>query len=130
MGELMNRFRSTRIMAAFLFVGLLGSAGMASGTSPRVGRLKGIVLDVNNARVVNAVVMVQAGDVKRRVLSNDEGRFEISLPPGTYQITVKADGFRQFTSPLLRVVPGKSRAFDIRLIVEPPRGLAPATVQP
>ena len=111
-------------------MGLLAGAGMTSAASPRVGRIKGIVLDVNKGRVVNAVVIVQGGDVKRRVMSNDEGRFEISLPPGSYQITVKAAGFREFRSPLLRVEPGKSRAFDVHLIVEAPRGLVPAMVQP
>jgi hypothetical protein len=126
----MNRCKSTILIAAFLFVGLLAGAGMTSTASPRVGRIKGIVLDVNKARVVNAVVIVQGGDVKRKVMSNDEGRFELSLPPGSYQITVKADGFRQFTSPLLRVESGKKRAFDVHLIVETPRGLVPAVVQP
>jgi hypothetical protein len=126
----MSVFKSSKVIAAFLLVGLLAGAGMTSAASPRVGRIKGMVLDVNKARVVSAVVIVQGGDVKRRVMSNDEGRFEISLPPGSYQITVKASGFREFSSPLLRVEPGKSRAFDIHLIVEAPRGLAPAMAQP
>jgi len=126
----MNRFRSTKVIAAFLFVWLVASAGMTSTASPRMGRIKGIVLDVNKARVVNADIIVRSGDVKRKIMSNDEGRFEISLPPGSYQITVRANGFRQFTSPILRVESGKSRAFDIHLTVETPRGLAPALVQP
>jgi hypothetical protein len=125
----MNRSNSTIVIAAFLLV-LLAGAGMTSPAGLRVGRIKGIVVDVNKARVVNAVVIVQGGDVKRRAVSNDEGRFEFSLPPGSYQITAKADGFRQFTSPLLRVEPGKSRAFDVHLIVEPPVGLLPAVIQP
>jgi sporulation protein YlmC with PRC-barrel domain len=126
----MTRSKSTILIAAFLFVELLGGAVMTSTASPRLGRIKGIVLDVNKARVVNAVVIVQGGEVKRQVMSNFEGRFEVSLPPGSYQITVKADGFRQFTSPLLRIESGKNRAFDVHLIVETPRGLVPALVQP
>jgi carboxypeptidase family protein len=128
--ELMNLFKSSRVLAAFLLLGPLACAAATSAASPRLGRIKGIVLDVNQARVVNAVVIVQGGDVKRKVMSDDEGRFEISLPPGSYQITVKAAGFREFTSALLRVEPGKSRALNVHLMVEAPRGLVPAIVQP
>jgi hypothetical protein len=126
----MNRTEPAKVIAAFLFVGLLAGAAMISAASPRMGKIKGLVLDVNKARVVNAVVLVQGADVKRKVVSDDEGWFETSLPPGSYRITVKADGFRQFISPALKVEPGKSKAFDIHLIVETPRGLVPALVQP
>jgi len=126
----MNIFKSSRVIAAFLLMSVLAGAGMTSAATARVGKIRGIVLDVNKARVVNALVIVQSAEVKRRVMSDGEGRFEISLPPGSYEITVKAAGFREFSSPLLRVEPGKTRVFDIHLIVEPPRGLVPAMVQP
>jgi uncharacterized membrane protein len=127
----MMRSKSTTVLVALLFVGLLSGVALtraASSASPRTGRIKGVLFDVNKARVVNAIVDVEGGYLKRRVLSDTEGRFEVSLPPGNYQITVKANGFQQFTSPAIRVAPGKSQILNVQLVVESPRGLVPALV--
>jgi hypothetical protein len=125
----MMRSKSTTVLVALVFTGLLSCIDLtraASSASPRTGKIKGVIFDVNKARVVNADVRVEGGDLKRRVMSDSEGRFEVSLPPGNYQIIVKANGFQQFTSPALRIAPGKSQVLNVQLVVEPPRGLVPA----
>jgi len=125
----MKSHKSTRVVLTFLFVALLSGIGVSRGTSPaspRTGKIKGVVLDVNKARVVNAIVKVRGSEIERQVISDDEGRFEIIVPPGDYQISVRANGFRPFTSPLVRVELRKSQVVNVHLVGETPRGLTPA----
>ncbi|HLA12339.1 MAG TPA: TonB-dependent receptor [Pyrinomonadaceae bacterium] len=58
--------------------------------------LSGTVEDQNRAVVPGAAIVVQnsATSLKREVTTNDEGSFTVPLlPPGTYTVTVRRDGF-------------------------------------
>ncbi len=86
----------------------------------------GVLLDANDARVVNATVKIDGGKIKRKVKSGQEGEFEIWLPAGNYQITVEANGFRRFVYSPLKVKPDETEMINIHLKVAEPRGLVPA----
>ena len=77
---------------AFLFLASLSV--LAQG--PTTGRIAGIVKDQNGAILIGAEVMVTSkatGD-QRKVVTDDEGNYTVSLlPPGAYQVRIKANGF-------------------------------------
>jgi hypothetical protein len=65
------------------------------------GTIVGTVLDASGARVAGATVTASARDlnVSRTVESNKLGEFRVEfLPPGNYQMKVKANGFAENTS--------------------------------
>lgn len=90
------------------------------------GKIVGVILDAYDARVVNATVKVEGGQIKREVESSDEGDFEISLPAGSYQMTIEANGFRRFIYSPLKVKQNETEMINIHLKVAVPRGLVPA----
>src|SRR5579863_1641907 len=63
--------------------------------SPR-GSLRGTVQDASGARIPSAKIAVQssASPMQREARTEDRGEFRIDdLPPGTYHVTVSANGF-------------------------------------
>ncbi|MCU1269741.1 MAG: hypothetical protein JWN74_1035 [Acidobacteriaceae bacterium] len=78
---------------------------------PRTGIIVGTVTDLNNDTVTGATVVLAgpAPKVSRTVVSNDNGFFEFNdVEPGTtYQVTVSAEGFANWTSPPLILKPGQ-----------------------
>ncbi len=75
-----------------------------------MGNIIGTVLDVNNGTVPGANVVLEspALEVPRIGVANDNGFFEFKvLDPGTYQITVSAKGFVNWTSPPVVLAPGQ-----------------------
>src|ERR1700682_4439473 len=62
------------------------------------GSLRGTVQDVTGARVPSAKIVLHAQDssLQREAASEDRGEFRIDdLLPGSYQVTVSAEGFAQ-----------------------------------
>ena len=123
----MRRFKPMKV-SAFLIVGVALLCGLAyAAPSAKQPKIRGVILDINDARVTNALVKVEAGKIRRVVTSDYEGQFEISLPPGSYQITVEANGFRRFVYSSLKVQTNKTEIINIHLDVAPPRGLVLAS---
>ena len=54
------------------------------------GKIQGVLLDINDARIVGARIIIESGQLKRQLRSRNEGDFEIQVPAGTYQIKVEA----------------------------------------
>jgi protocatechuate 3,4-dioxygenase beta subunit len=60
------------------------------------GALRGVVEDSRGALVPGAKVLVHAVDssVQREAITDDHGQFRLEdLPPSTYHVVVKANGF-------------------------------------
>jgi uncharacterized membrane protein len=117
-----------------LFAGLLLALQLmplatsgAPQSRPRPGKIKGLVFDINKARVVNARVIVDGAEIHRTLVTDDKGEFEISLIPGVYQISVDANGFRRFMSAATEVKAGKTKAIKIQLMEASAVMLVPAT---
>lgn len=79
------------------------------------------MLDRNEARIVGAVITIKNADFTRRVRSDDEGRFELELPAGSYEIRVEQPGFKTFRLASLRVDADATARVDVHLEVKPPR---------
>lgn len=98
----------------------------ASSAKHPIGKVKGMILDVNKARVVNAIVELQGVRKNCKAISSEEGEFELKLPAGSYQVTVEAEGFRRFSLGPIEVKPDETKMLDIHLEVAEPPGLVPA----
>ncbi len=84
-------------------------------------RLIGVVLDRNSARIVGAVITIQNTEFKRHLRSDAEGKFEVELPVGYYEITAEQPGFKKFKTSFFRVSGGTTQLINIHMEVEPPK---------
>ncbi len=76
------------------------------------GNIKGVILDPNNSVV--PYVSVEIVELKRRVLSDADGKYSFStLPSGDYTMRIAADGFDDAISPTIRVNSGTTTNHDI-----------------
>jgi hypothetical protein len=77
---------------------------------PQMGHITGTVSDVNNDVLSGATVVLEGRGLKspQKVLSDDNGFFEFGqLDPGTYQVTITAEEFADWSSPDLILSPGQ-----------------------
>ena len=102
-----------RVLAILFVVAVCG------GFQTPMSRVSGLVVDVNDARIAGARITVENAEVKRTRRSNDEGRFEVEVPPGTYRITVEQPGFKKFQLPEFHVGTDVSE-LNVRMEVAPP----------
>lgn len=91
-----------------------GGSGGGSGVAGRV-------IDQAGAPVAGAVVMPRSNDSPPQeipeiaVMTNHDGRYQWSLPPGRYSFTVHHDSYAPLTSQPLTVTPGHISSLDITL---------------
>jgi uncharacterized membrane protein len=83
--------------------------------------ISGILFDRNQARIAGAVIRIENGDLRRRLRSDYEGKFELELPAGTYDIRVEQPGFKPLTLSAIRVNEGVIERLHLMLEVAPPK---------
>ena len=89
----------------------------------QTGKIIGVVLDANNARIVGAAIKIKNAQFYREAQSGAEGEFAFELPAGVYQITVEQPGFRRFKLSSFRVQAHVRELVNIHMEVKEPRGL-------
>jgi hypothetical protein len=120
---------------AFTFVLFLLGTGFcilairASAAPEQTGKIAGVILDANKARITNAGITVTNGHTSYRTSSDDSGEFSLYLPPGEYRMKASADGFEDHSIAPFSVRVGATLTFKITLRVREPRGLVPAAVR-
>jgi hypothetical protein len=90
----------------------------AYGQNP-TGTLRGVVQDPGAGRVPSATIVVQAvgSSLKRETKSDDHGEFRLSeLLPGTYHVTVNAQGFAEAQADVAVIV---SSVRDVTVTLNP-----------
>src|SRR5215510_13944785 len=94
---------------------------IAGGQDTNVSTITGVVLDANNARIVDTLIKIENAKTRQHVKSDDEGRFRIELPAGDYQITAEHRGFKKFEFSPFRAQPGACELVNIHMEVEVPK---------
>src|SRR5688572_8204721 len=92
----------------------------ALAQSQTTGRIAGIVKDPNGAIIVGAEVTVKslATTEERRGTTNAEGNYAVPfLSPGTYHVSVTANGFKRAENESVRVVITETSTVDVSLEV-------------
>lgn len=110
------------ILGAFSFIVfsmfvMLGNVSPQTHSETRAsGKVQGVTRDFLGALVPKAVLVFESGDIKREVVSDESGRFQIELPAGVYQVTVTKLGiFDSFQRKNVKVRNGKTKKFDVAL---------------
>jgi len=102
--------RNIRRLVEVLSILALLAVGLSAQTVS--GSLQGTVVDPANAIVPNAPVTLleTSTGVSRQATTDGTGLFRfLNLSPGTYSVTVKAAGFKQFTSNNITVAANETR---------------------
>lgn len=92
----------TRLSAGRLAFALLACVALATTAAAQEtrGTILGTVKDVSGGVLpgMSVVVINEETNVSNQTVTNERGAFEFPyLLPGTYSVTVQADGFRKFT---------------------------------
>ena len=80
------------------------------------GKLTGVVHDATNAGIPGATVAATSQSTKddRTATTSADGSYSLSLPPGTYTVTITLPGFRRVTQ-TVDITAGGSRQLDATL---------------
>ena len=108
-----------------IFLASLGATLFVGVAFSQINRanLNGTVTDASGARVPNAQVEVVAPDTgfKRQTTTGSSGVYSISsLPTGTYDLTVSANGFKTFEEKGIELSVGQTRTVNVQLVVGAP----------
>ena len=81
-----------------------------SGTA----RLKGTVLDFAGAAIPKVQITIQNSTASFKVVSDDEGKFQIDLPPGRYEI--RSDKLPGFAATNRRVTVSTNKTAEVTIV--------------
>lgn len=84
-------------IAHLLVLTMASSRAYSQSPSNTQANLGGVVVDINQARIVNAKVILESGGQTTTVATKDDGSFEVRLLPGVYKAKVVATGFCPLT---------------------------------
>jgi carboxypeptidase family protein len=108
------------IVPILLVVLSLCVTGHALAQNQTTAEISGIVIDASSATVPNAVITAikKETGIERTTHSNSDGQYTLPLlPPGTYMLTVKAQGFQTVTREGIAVAIDQTVRVDFRLQV-------------
>ena len=114
--KLMHYMILTILVLTFSFVSNAESF-VQSSSFASTGKLAGLILDANEARVPAAKIIIEAKGFRREVTSAVDGSYEIELPEGKYKIRVEHDWFYPFKKKNIRVNSNATTRLDITLKV-------------
>jgi hypothetical protein len=92
-------------------------ASSSSAPSRTATTLSGVVVDPSGALIRHASIHIHAGALDRDLVSNATGAFEVTLPPGSYTLTVDAPGFRTLKSETILLSAGDHRDLALKLAI-------------
>ncbi|HSS19760.1 MAG TPA: TonB-dependent receptor [Pyrinomonadaceae bacterium] len=112
--------RFAALMFALVVCGLLSSSIAIAQTQSNAADLQGVVRDQSGAVVSGATVTARhpATNVSKTTISDDGGEYLfVSLPPGDYEVTVEANGFKKTVLSGVKLTVGQRADLDIALEV-------------
>ncbi|MFS8086873.1 MAG: carboxypeptidase regulatory-like domain-containing protein, partial [Acidobacteriota bacterium] len=117
----LSSWRRTLIQVLLVCLAIfMGVSAAMSQAQSNAADLQGVVRDQNAAVVPNASVTARnAGtNISREATTNEEGFYKIvNLPPGDYEITVKAANYKTAVAQSVKVTVGQTANQDIPLEV-------------
>ena len=107
------------LLVVFLLAAASSVVSAQSVAAVSGGRLTGDVANAaGNAPIAKAFVLVHQPEGKKDfIVKVSNGKFELSLPPGLYDVFVSASGFAP-SCEKIRISPGQSAVFNPRLLAE------------
>lgn len=109
----------TSKFTALAKVALLGLwlCSASPAATAQQSEVKGMVTDGAGAGVVGASVVFTRGGQNVTVRTDSYGAYLASLPPGTYEMSVRASGFYEMERAAFNLSEGSEAEFDFELLV-------------
>jgi Carboxypeptidase regulatory-like domain len=107
-------------VATLAIVTLFSSVAILAQAQASAADLTGTVTDQNGAVIAGATVTAKssATNISRSVTTNDNGEYSIiALPPGSYEISTEASGFKKSVIAAVTLTIGQSAELTIKLEV-------------
>jgi len=104
-------------LTMLLLLALSSTAAIFAQSQSNAADLVGTVTDPNGAVIAGATVTAKntATNISRTATTNDSGEYQlIGLPPGSYEVSVVASGFKKSVAPVTLTL-GQSAALTIKL---------------
>ena len=118
MMNLFPQIRSFLMKKALLLLFSLTLAFPSSVLADATSSLRGQVLDPSGAVVPGAAVTLTEGPAVLNVQSGNDGVYTFkSIPPGSYTLTVQANGFADFSKTGIVVAAGQTRQLNVSLVI-------------
>jgi len=106
--------------AILAWTGLVAARGVTAAAQSQTADTKvivrGIITDINDARIVAASLPFSSGGVTLETKTDRAGSYEIKLQPGSYDLLVKAYGFRRIHKEQFEVRPGPPIDLDFKMV--------------
>ena len=94
---------------------LVAALAVQIGLAQNAGTVRGTVTDPSAASVPGATVQITGNGTSRNAKTDGQGKFTITLPPGSYNVRADAKGFTTFLQQNLTVSAGQVSPLDIAL---------------
>ena len=85
---------ATLLLSPLAHVAMAAALAQSSRSQSEPGKLVGMIVDQNEARITTAKILITGRGLSREVTVDEEGFFQIDLPQGNYRVTITANGFR------------------------------------
>ena len=93
------------------------SAGATAGLAAQQGTLTGAVTNTETGAPISAAqIQVFGGAQDTGTLSDNQGRYRVSLAPGSYDLVVTVVGYRTTRFDDVEIVSGQTTTFDMQLL--------------
>src|SRR5690349_18390886 len=116
--SLRSRFAGSFQIPALFVIFLLSAHAAFGQAQSNAADIQGTIKDSTGAVVTNATVTARnpSTNITRNATSNDDGLYRIiNIPPGDYEITVEATGFKKAVLPKVTVTVGQAAEVDVTL---------------
>ena len=112
LGHLLSR----RMQSLAIVIILLAAPFVSLAQSGR-GTVKGVVRDAADTAIPKVQIVFEKHHLKEEITSDESGNYEVQLPPGTYTVSAKKQGYRPPKPQTVRV---KSKGVTTWDILFPP----------
>ena len=107
--------------AVIVWAGFVAARGVTAAGQSQTAEtgvlVRGIITDINDARIVGATLRFSRSGVTLYTNTNREGSYEIKLRAGSYDIQVNANGFQQIDKPQFEIRLGPAIELDFKMVV-------------
>src|SRR5215831_8427578 len=110
-------YKKLKYLAAFPGLLLLAVAASSALMAQAPGSIRGVITDPSAAVVPDATVQVTGNGSTRTGKTDAEGRFVISVPPGSYNLRADAPGFITWTRDNVAVTSPQPVNVDVTLAI-------------
>ena len=97
---------------------LAAFCGLSNVLAQQNGALKGQIVDLTKEGIPWAKVTVGKDGQKYEIKPDKEGKYELTLPAGTYSLIVRADGFLPSDERQIEILAGQITETNVTMLIQ------------